>query len=570
MPSHYRSGLGLLLLGVSLFATLGLAAEPEKTGKPLAEGTKGVVVGTTGRRGVEAGLEVLKQGGSAADAAAATALTQVVECAGGYVSHAGILGMVYYDAATGKVTALNACYDIPSQEKDPLTIPKTGTPSGRTALVPGFMAGILAMHERFGKLPREAVFEPAAKLAEDGFTVEPFINRMLQSKKDLLGRLPEAKAIFYKPDGIFVAAGDVLHQRQLAATLRATAKGGVDYFYRGPWAEHFVAAVQKEGGVVTLDDLKNYHAIWEEPLTTEYRDFQAYVPGKSSAGGLTMIEALRLLQHADLRSHGPHATSPESLFWLMQISSCQVLMFLSPEQMKGLTGRELTPEERLKPETTKWIWEQMQAGKWPFAAHKTKSEQGQGKEDKTPKHSDGIVVVDQWGNVAAVTHSINTVLWGTTGIFVDGISIPDSACFQQDAMKRFGAGKRLPDPMCPLVVLKNGKPVLGSSAIGGGLHQKTLQVLSNVLDFGQDAQSAVEAPAFMVPNYQTTPPTAQVERSGFSEKHLDAVRALGQQIKVLTPQESGLYRGYWVGVQVGDGMLKGAGSHQLPSYAAGY
>lgn len=569
MPSTPCRRFMLLFLFPIAFLACSLLAEEPKPSKPLAEGRHGVVVGTTGKRAVEAGLAVLKQGGSAADAAAATALTQVVECAGGYVSHAGILGMVYYDAATGKVVALNACYDIPSQEKDPLSIPKTGTPSGRTALVPGFMAGILTMHERFGKLPRDAIFEPAAKLADDGMAIEPFLGRMLQSKKDLLGRLPEARAIFYKPDGTFIKEGDVLKQPELAATLRATAKHGAEYFYRGPWAEHFVATVQKEGGVVTLDDVKNYRVIWEEPLTTDYRDFSACVPGKSSAGGVTMIEALRLLHHANLPSRGPHATTPESLFWLMQVSSCQALMFLSSEQMKGLTGRDLTADERLKPETSEWIWEQMQAGKWPLAARKGKPAEP-GAQDKTPKHSDGIVVVDQWGNVAAVTHSINTVLWGTTGIFVDGISIPDSACFQQEAMKRAGAGHRLPDPMCPMVVLKKGKPVLGSSAIGGGLHQKTLQILSSVLDFGQDAQAAVDAPAFLLPNYQTMPPTGQVEQGGFSDKQLEAVRELGQPVKVLSAQEAGLYRGYWVGIQFQDGMLRGAGGRVLPSHAAGY
>jgi gamma-glutamyltranspeptidase/glutathione hydrolase len=108
---------------------------------PLAEGRNGVVVGTTGNAAVHAGLETLKAGGSAADAAAVTALTQVVECGGAYVSHAGILSMVYFEAKTGKLHYLNACYDTPADEKDPLSIPK-GKPSGRTALVPGFMAGI--------------------------------------------------------------------------------------------------------------------------------------------------------------------------------------------------------------------------------------------------------------------------------------------------------------------------------------------------------------------------------------------------------------------------------------------
>src|SRR5262245_10367464 len=133
---------------------LGLSSHALSQQPPLAEGRNGVVVGTTGPAAVHAGLEALKKGGSAADAALTTALAQVVECGGAYVSHAGIFAMVYFDAATSKTYYLNACYNTALDEKDPTTIPGRGKPSGRTALVPGFMAGVQAAHDRFGKLPR--------------------------------------------------------------------------------------------------------------------------------------------------------------------------------------------------------------------------------------------------------------------------------------------------------------------------------------------------------------------------------------------------------------------------------
>ena len=160
----------ILVLGICGGVTLGGPADMKAKKLPaLAEGKHGVVVGTTGPLSIKAGLEVLKKGGTAADAAMATSLAQVVECGGSYVSHAGILGMVYYEAATGKVLFLNAAYNTPREEKDPLTIPGKGKPSGRTALVPGFMAGVQAAHDRFGKLPRKDVFGPAVKMAEKRF-----------------------------------------------------------------------------------------------------------------------------------------------------------------------------------------------------------------------------------------------------------------------------------------------------------------------------------------------------------------------------------------------------------------
>jgi gamma-glutamyltranspeptidase / glutathione hydrolase len=559
---------GLFVLVICGEAMLGSTAdEKDQPPKALAEGQKGMIVGTTGPQAVKAGLETLKQGGSAADAAMATSLAQVVECGGSYVSHAGILTMVYYEAATGKVHYLNACYNTPREEKDPLSIPSKGKPSGRTALVPGYMAGVQAAHDRFGKLPRKAVFAPAVEMADQGMKVSPLLARFLQGRKSVLSRLPETKGIFTKPDGSFYREGEHFKQPALAKTLRRVADDGAAFMYTGEWAEQFVAAVQKEGGKITMEDMKAYRVIWEEPLRTTYRGHEVCVPGFSSQGGVTMIEALHLLERADLPRTGHFASSPKSLFWLLQISHLQILGFLSESTLKGFPGVDLTPQSRVKRETAAILWQQMQDGKWPFAA---KLKEG----TTPPNHSDGVVAVDQWGNVAVVTHSINTTLWGDTAIFVGGISIPDSATFQQDMIHRTGPGKRLPDPTCPLLVLKDGKPVLGSSAIGGGLHQRTLQVLSSFLDFNMDPQAAVEQPAFMLPAFSMGMPTAQVEKDHFDKKVVEALRGLGQPVKELSPTESGAFRGYWIGVHipVGSNLRRGVGTRKapLPSVAEGY
>jgi gamma-glutamyltranspeptidase/glutathione hydrolase len=152
--------------------------------------------------------------------------------------------------------------------------------------------------------------------------------------------------------------------------------------------------------------------------------------------------------------------------------------------------------------------------------------------------------------MAAVTHTINTDSWGHTGLFVGGISIPDAAALYPTVIQETGAGKRLPEAMCPLIVLKDGKPVMGSSAIGASLHQKTLQVLTSVLDFGMDPEAAVEQPAFLMAAFSSTPPVAQVELGKFDAKLLDAARALGQEIREISAQEAGNLSGYWVGVQI--------------------
>lgn len=180
--------------------------------------------------------------------------------------------------------------------------------------------------------------------------------------------------------------------------------------------------------------------------------------------------------------------------------------------------------------------------------------------------------MDRWGNVAAVTHSINTALWGKTGIFVGGISIPDSAAFQQEAMKEAGPGNRLPELMSPLIITRQGKPALASTAIGGGLHQRNMQVLANILEFGMDAQAAVDAPAILLPEGIGSRSNTRVSVGAFDRKVIEGVRALGQEVKELSPQEKAAYIGYWAGIQIDPttGLLQAAGTAELPSYAAGY
>ena len=533
----------------------------------LSEGRNGVVVGTTGPTAVHAGLRTLKKGGSAADAALATALAQVVECGGSYVSHAGILSMTYYESGAGKVHYLNAGFNTLLEEKDPLTIPGRGKPSGRAALVPGFMSGVQAAHDRFGKLSRREVFAPAIELAEQGVKVSPLLARQIQDREAVLSRLPETRRIFTKGDDTFYGEGELFRQPELAETLRQVADQGAAFMYTGAWADRFVAAVQKEGGKITLEDMKSYRAVWEEPLQTTYRGHTVYAPGFSSRGGVALIEALHLLERADLPGRGHYATTPASLFWLMQISHCQVLNFLPAKTLENFDGLDLTPASRVKEKTAAGIWQRMQDGKWPFAA-KLRTE------GRLPRnHSDGVVVADRWGNVAALTHSINTNSWGQA-LFVGGISIPDAAALQQAAIQEAGAGKRLPEPMCPLIVLKDGKPVLGSSAIGSSLHQKTLQVLTSVLDFGMDPEAAVEQPSFLMAAFSDGPPVAQVGRGKFDGKLLDATRVMGQEVREISTQEADNLDGFWVGVQIvpQNDLRRGLGTRQapLPGVAEGY
>jgi gamma-glutamyltranspeptidase/glutathione hydrolase len=507
------------------------------------EGTTGLIAATTGGLALEAGLAVLKEGGSAVDAAITTALCEIVHVGGSYVSFAGPMMLVYFDSQSGKVHYLDAEYATPLQEEDPRSIPSRG---GRTALVPGFMGGVQAAHDRFGKLPLKRLFEPAIVMADKGEIVSPVMEWWIDSKKSVLSRYPVTKRIFTKASGKFLVTGDLFRQPELAETLRQVSTHGASYIYTGGWGRKFVVAIQREGGKITLEDLNRYRAIWREPLQTRYREFAVFTP--PAWGGVNMIQALNLLELANLKQSGLYTTSAPSLFFLMEISACQSLR------------RELSTSMLLSKTNAAEIWQQIVNHTWRGLP------KGMQQAAVVSPHTDGLVVVDQWGNMAVMNHTINSMLWGKTGLFVDGISIPDSASFQGDEMAKVGPGNRLATGMCPLIVCRDSKPFLGSAATGGGLHAKTLQMLANILDFGMDPQTAADMPTFVGWG------AGEVEAKTFAPSVLADLNKMGLKVKVVSPRQASISRGYWAGVEMDPltQRMKGGVSRGLEGGVAGY
>ena len=514
---------------------------------PMLECTNAMIAATTGGKAVEAGLAILKEGGSAVDAAMAIALCEVVHVGGSYVSFAGPLMMMYYEASSGRVHYLDAQFNTPLKEDKPRSMPKRG---GRTALVPGFMAGVQAAHARFGKIPFRRLFDEAINMAENGQTVSPAMEWWIGEKKTVLSRHPETKRVFTKANGEFYVKGDLFRQPELAATLKGVQREGASYMYEGAWGKKFAEVIQKNGGKITLEDMKHYKAIWEDPLQTSYRGYQVYAPGISAWGGVNTIEGLNLLDLADLKQYGHYTASAKSLLWLIQIADVSHLTWRLPKPAR----HDLSQKSRATKETAAWIWREMQNGTWerlPKGLKKSGSD-----------HTDALAVVDQWGNMAVVNHTINTMLWGNTGIFVDGVSIPDSGAWQGAQIAVAGPGKRLPIGMSPVIVLRDGKPVLGSSTTGSGLHEKHVQMLMNILDFGMDPQTALDTPVIFS--------SGSIVKESFDPQVIDEVRKLGGKISFVTVEKAD--RGYWVGIQIdpATGRMRGGCSRSLQGQIAGY
>lgn len=545
---------------------LARSLDTRDTAPVTGAGDRAVVVGSTGPFAQLAGRRALAAGGSATDAVLATALAQIALAAGSWVSYAGVFTMVHFAAGTGEVSSLSAGFATFAGETEPATIPARPTPSGRTALVPGFPAGAWAAHQRFGTLPWSDLCRPAIHVAEHGFPVGTAFEQRFLARADVLSGTPEAAAVFFDGDRPRVRTGEPFRQPRLADTLRQLAAHGADWMYRGTWARRFVDVVRRHGGRADAADLAGYRPVWAPPATADHHGHRVYTVGRPDRGGTALVQALNLLTAANL---GDHTTDPEALYWLIQIG-----------RQTAWAGAD--PDAETDPDRARDLWHRMRAA-GRFVGPGTA---GAG------SHSDFVLAADEHGNVAAACHSINTSLWGGTGLFVDGVSIPDAASFQQAALATLGPGDHLPFPANPALALRDGRPVLASGSIGAGLQLATLQGLHSTLALGVPVADAVRRPFFHAPDYLTgetephgtdaaslrhrinRPPVGarfrelaerarhdgvppgqvlsavlaaipQVVEDGFDHRLLAAVEALGQPLSVRPVSDPTIPRGFW-------------------------
>lgn len=517
-----------------------------------ASGSGGAVSVAYNAMAARAGLEALAQGGNALDAAMTAALAQVALTAGAPISYFGIMSLVYLDARSGRIHSMNAEWNTVRDETDPMSIPgavdfsstdsvlgAAAPTSGRTALVGGFMKGVEAAHQRFGRLPFATLFGPAIEIAETGTPVNRTMAWCYELRRDDLARRAETAAALLKPDGSGYREGEVLRQPRLAETLAKVAEEGAGYMYGGPWGRRLVDAVRADGGKMTIEDLEAYEVIWSDALVADIgRGYSIATAPWPNAGGVSMIEAQNIADVAGLTS-GPHWTeSAESLRAAMNITQLIGLMFLPAEVAAALfPGLDMTPESRVTRSHAEQMWARLKEGN-PLANWKRTS----------PMHSDDVVAVDAEGNMAAITQSINCVLWGKTAINVDGISIGDPASFQQAQIAAAGPGHRLPAPTETGIVLKDGVPTVAFASMGAGLHHRTFQGILNHTAFGMPVDEAVDSPDFFMPS--TDPSngeiTVSVPAGRFDKDLLDATGYAWQEVADESARLGG--EGHWVAI----------------------
>lgn len=516
----------------------------------VIEGQQGLVAGTMSPVAVHAGVEALRQGGTAADAAATVALTQVATALGSYVSYAGIMELVYYDAKSGKVTTLDAGWNSYAGETDPKSIPVTDlgalnfgrTPTegaeGRKTLVPGFMAGIEQMHKRYGRLKFRELFEPAIWYAENGVTISPTLAAFFTMQQKYLSRTEEGKAFLHQAGSDLPKTGEKFVQADLAKTLRAVAAQGSSYMYAGAWGQHFVMAVEKAGGKATMEDMKRYAPTWEEPLTTTYMGRTVYVPGQNNGGSYQVLEALNLAEELKLDGMGPYNKDAKAFRALTGL--------LRKAEVDGYT------DQYMRQQGMKSSREEQITKAYAKTAAATLAAREPPPQEEMPHHSDAVVVVDKWGNIAALTHTINTLLWGTTGMVVDGVPIPDAAGFQQARLAGIKPGDRVPNDMTPVIAMEGTKPVLAMASIGASLMPETVRLLVGVLANKLDPLAAIAAPPLLMPSgplkegdtFMTRP--EMIPEGAYDAEFLARLRGLDVAVELKPAQDvRAIKRSYW-------------------------
>lgn len=490
----------------------------------------------------EAGIEMLRLGGNAFDAAIAAVLASFVTestltSAGGAgfllaytADHHSILFDFFSQTPQHKrpIPALDF-YPIEANFGDTTQEFQIGLGS---MAVPGCLQGLLHVHHRLGQLPLKVVAEPAIHWAKTGVVLDEFRAYCIQLLRPILLATVGARQI-YAPQGQLLQAGDTLAIPDFAATLSYLVEAGVDEFYRGAIAQQIVQDCQTQGGHLTLDDLQQYRVIERRPLAVSYRDHQLLTNPPPSSGGALIAFALKLLAQFEVS----HLTAG-SLEHLRALS--QAMRLTNEARRDGYDARlyETDVAERFLAEDHVMAYAQQLAGstnKWGSTTH--------------------VSVIDQWGNAASVTTSngegSSYVIPGT-GIMINNMLGEED--LNPTGFHQWQANQRISSMMAPTILLKDGQPkaVLGS---GGSNRIRTaiLQVISNIVDFQQPIEAAVHQPRI------------HWERNLF---HLEPdLPIAGDLNSILSPEEQAIYwqqqnmffGGVHAVMRQSDGTLMGVG-----------
>ncbi|EDY16861.1 gamma-glutamyltransferase [Chthoniobacter flavus Ellin428] len=535
----------------------------------VAHGTHGAVA-SVAPLATEAGLAVLKNGGNAIDAAIAVGATLGVVDGPNSGLGGGCFMLIH--RANGEIIAIDGREMAPAAATHDMFVRdgKGNTDLSQTGAlasgIPGSVAAYAYAVEKFGRKKFGELLLPAAKIAEDGFPIDHHYAAKIESVADDLRTFEASKALLFHEDGTPLAEGDTLKQPDLAASLRALAAQGPDWFYRGPYATKVAEWMKANGGIITAEDFANYHIALREPVRGTYRGAEIVSFPPPSSGGVHVIEILNMLENFDLAK----LNEPTRVH---VIAEAMKLAFADRAHWLGDPDFVPVPRGLLDKGYAKDLAERIQ-----LDAVIAATDHGEPPNATTDvfgkKHTTHFSVADAEGNWVACTQTINTtfgskVIVPGTGILLnnqmDDFSIqpgvPNAFGLVGAEANAVGPGKRPLSSMSPTLVLRDGHPILAVGAAGGPrIITQTVLNLVGVLDLGLSLDAALAQPRF---HHQWQPDELRIE-----SRAPDAVREF--LTKLGHPLDSVKNIGASNGVAWSDGTFTAASEPRLPSEAAAW
>ncbi|HVP44725.1 MAG TPA: gamma-glutamyltransferase, partial [Terriglobales bacterium] len=441
----------------------------------------------------------------------------------------------------------------------------------RASGVPGTVRGLELANKKYGHKPWRELLRPAIGLARRGFPVSYAMMRSLRDPEYHLAQFAESKRIFQK-DGAYYDIGETFRQPELARTLERIATRGSRDFYEGETARLIADAMAKNGGLITLDDLRKYEAIERKPLEGDYKSYHIVTAPPPSSGGVGLLEMLGMLERSGYEKNG--AGSAAAYHYLAEVMrrfyadrneyladpdfvKNPVARLLDPAYLKArresIDGARATPSEQVSPGTP--------------AGHEGAN---------TTHYS----IVDEQGNAVAVTYTLNEG-------YGSGVTVPGAGFLMNDEMDDFSAkpgvpnlfelvqgeanaiapGKRPLSSMTPTIVVKDGKPFLVLGAPGGAkIITGVLQVMLNVIDFGMNVQDAIDFPRV---HHQWRPDRLDVE-PGVSPDTTALLKSMGYDLRFVDKRGDPETVGRVEAIQIKDGWLLGGHDGRGAGEVAGY
>ena len=501
------------------------------TGVAPSTGEHAMVVSNS-RIASEAGVEILKAGGNAVDAAVATGFALAVTYP--FAGNIGGGGFMNVRMADGRTAVIDYREVAPASATRNMYIDANGKLTNRSIKghlasgVPGSVAGLTAVLAKYGSLPLARVMAPAIRLAGEGFVIDSQFSRSLAGSATMFDS--SGGAGVFRPGGKAIPTGGRLVQRDLARTLTLIAEKGAKGFYEGMVADSLVAEMKRGGGIITKADLAAYKAEWRQPVMSTYRGYTLYTMPPASSGGITMTETLNILENfAPL-------PPPGSTQYVHLLAEALRRAFMDRNSKLGDPAFVKVPMEQLTSKAyAKTLAQQIDRKK----ASKTPAFDARAEGDHTTHYS----VVDKDGNAVATTTTLNggygSGVWVRGGGFFMNNEMDDFAA-QPGTPNMFGLvqgeanaiqpGKRMLSAMSPTIVLDQNKRVLLVTGAAGGptIITATMEVILNVIEHHMTLADAMRAPRM---HHQALPDAIRYEGSGLSGPVTDSLRAMGHTIQ---------------------------------------